>query len=107
MNVPMTLKYVIMQFSKKKIGCKMLTFKEDIEFFKLLSSKLKEIITHKTYKLLYRASEHNYLASSTFHKLCDNHGPTITIIKSNFGNIFGGFTSIISYMDTRWYASYR
>ena len=45
--------------------------------------------------MLYRASEHNFTANS-FHEKCENHGPTITIIESNFGNIFGG------YLDVPW-----
>ena len=45
-----------------------------------------------TWKLLYRSSEHGYTTSS-FHKYCDNKGPTLTIIKSKAGWIFGGYTS--------------
>ena len=29
-----------------------------------------------------------------FHELCDNQGPTITIMKSKAGRIFGGFTNL-------------
>ena len=43
------------------------------------------------WKLLYRASEHGYSAES-FHKCCDNKGPTLIIIKSIEGWIFGGYT---------------
>ncbi|KAK8793408.1 hypothetical protein WA158_004767 [Blastocystis sp. Blastoise] len=49
----------------------------------------------KKWKLLFRASEHDYLASE-FHKYCDNKGETVTIIKhighNNHINIFGGYT---------------
>ena len=45
------------------------------------------------WKLIYRASEHGYTASS-FHECCDNKGPTLIIIKSSGGWIFGGYTSI-------------
>ena len=45
------------------------------------------------WKLLYRASEHGYTGES-FHKCCDNQGPTLIIIKSTGGWIFGGYTSI-------------
>lgn len=83
------------------IPSKMLTFKEDTEFFKLLSTKLKQNIARCQFKLLYRASEHKYSAS-TFHKFCDGHSRTITIIKSNFGNIFGGFTS--TKWRSNWYS---
>ena len=44
-----------------------------------------------TLQLLYRGSEQNFSAS-VFHILCDKQGPTITIMKSKSGRIFGGFT---------------
>ena len=44
-------------------------------------------------KLIYRASEHGYKAES-FHECCDNvNGPTLVIIKSSGGWIFGGYTT--------------
>eukprot|EP01084_Bolivina_argentea_P103950 186174_1 len=89
-NIPMPLKYLILNFSKYIIGSTLLTNKEDMNFVKLLSSKISNI---KHFKLLFRASEHEYLASK-FHGLCDGKAPTICIVKSNFGNIFGGYTSI-------------
>ena len=46
---------------------------------------------HK-WKLIYRASEHGYTASS-FHERCDNVTPTLVIIKSHNDCIFGGFTT--------------
>ncbi|KAK8791969.1 hypothetical protein WA158_005346 [Blastocystis sp. Blastoise] len=50
----------------------------------------------KTWKLLFRASEHEYKASE-FHKYCDNKGETVTIIKhkghGKYKNIFGGYTN--------------
>ena len=44
------------------------------------------------WKLRYRASEHNYSAKS-FHECCDDKGPTLIIIKSSGGWIFGGYTT--------------
>ena len=88
-NVPMALKYLILQFSRRVIGCKMLNVKQDIQFINLLLSKLPSI---RRFKLLYRASDNAY-CHRKFHKLCDDQGPTICIIKSNAGNIFGGYTS--------------
>ena len=45
------------------------------------------------WKLIYRASDHGYTASS-FHENCDNvQGPTLIIIKSDGGWIFGGYTT--------------
>ncbi|KAK8809682.1 hypothetical protein WA158_000625 [Blastocystis sp. Blastoise] len=49
----------------------------------------------KKWKLLFKASEHNYSAHE-FHKYCDNNGETVTLIKhighDNRINIFGGYT---------------
>ncbi|KAK8797544.1 hypothetical protein WA158_005890 [Blastocystis sp. Blastoise] len=49
----------------------------------------------KKWKLLFRASEHEYKASE-FHRYCDYKGETVTIIKhigyNNHINIFGGYT---------------
>ena len=88
-NVPMALKYLTLQFSNRIIGCKLLTIKEDMDFFNLLLTKLPSI---RRFNLLFRASDHNY-SGKKFHDLCDDKGSTITIIKSNWGNIFGGYTS--------------
>ncbi len=44
------------------------------------------------WKLLYRSSEHEYTAKS-FHDYCDNKGPTLIVIKSSGGWIFGGYTT--------------
>ena len=46
---------------------------------------------HK-WKLIYRASEHDYTAES-FHEICDDVSPTLIIIKSSEGWIFGGYTT--------------
>ncbi len=44
------------------------------------------------WKLLYRASEHDYTPES-FHEYCDDKGPTLVIIESTEGWIFGGYTT--------------
>ncbi|KAK8812218.1 hypothetical protein WA158_007452 [Blastocystis sp. Blastoise] len=59
--------------------------------------KLREWVgEEKKWKLLFRASGHDY-SSSEFHRYCDNHGETITLIRqlghNNQQNIFGGYTS--------------
>ena len=38
----------------------------------------------------------------TFHKLCDNKGPTISLIYLNDGNIIGGYTSVDWDKSSRW-----
>ena len=44
-------------------------------------------------ELIYRATTDGF-AATTFHSKCDNKGPNISIIKSESGYIFGGYTSL-------------
>ena len=55
-------------------------------------SYLREWVGDYNWKLIYRASEHGYTAKS-FHEYCDDKGPTLAIIKSSEGWIFGGYTT--------------
>ena len=56
-------------------------------------TKLREWLgSDYKWRLLYRASEHGYTAES-FHEYCDNKGPTLIVIKSSGGWIFGGYTT--------------
>ena len=45
-------------------------------------------------KLLYRKSKDGD-SSDIFHKLCDNQGPTVILIKSTEGFIIGGYTPLV------------
>ena len=43
---------------------------------------------------LYKATDPGVgFRSAKFHQLCDNKGPTLTLIQTTTGSIFGGFTS--------------
>ena len=54
---------------------------------------LREWVGDYKWKMIYRASEHGYTAKS-FHDYCDNvEGPTLIVIKSSEGWIFGGYTT--------------
>ena len=53
-----------------------------------LKEKLKQ--PRSSFVLLYRASRDGWTASK-FHSICDNKGPTVTVVKSG-NNIFGGYT---------------
>jgi hypothetical protein len=74
---------------------------DEDEYFpktKLLKSSWQKTIhkwtkQKKKWKLIFRASKENFQATA-FHSKCDNQGPTIVIIKSSQGNIFGGYNSI-------------
>ena len=55
--------------------------------------KLREWCGDIKWKLLFRASEHEY-ATKSFHKLCNKtKQPTLIVIKSSKGWIFGGYTT--------------
>lgn len=42
---------------------------------------------------MYRATEHGFTRKA-FAKRCNERGATLTVIKSEHGNVFGGFTSL-------------
>ena len=97
-TVPMALKYLTLKFSNRIIGGKLLTIKEDMDFFKLLQTKLPST---RRFKFLFRASDHQYSAQK-FHQFCNNKPGTITIIKSNWGNVFGGYASKSWTSENEW-----
>ena len=43
-------------------------------------------------KLLYRGTKNGFKAAK-FHFLCDKKGPTLMLVKSNAGYVYGGYTS--------------
>ena len=55
-----------------------------------LTNLLKPV--EQDWKLCWRASQDGW-AADTFHSLCDEKGPTITIVKVG-RYIFGGYTSV-------------
>ena len=87
--IPIALKHIILKFARKFIGSNLLSPKRDLAFLEMLTAKLSDTIK---FNLLYRASEHGHYVKG-FHSFCDNKGPTLTIIESDHGNIFGGYTS--------------
>lgn len=44
-------------------------------------------------QLLYRASQHDFTAKK-FHDICDGKTNTLTIVKTEFGRLAGGFCAI-------------
>ena len=63
-------------------------------------SYLKEWVGDYKWKLIYRASEDGYSGES-FHEYCDDRGPTLIIIKSSGGWLFGGYTTK-SWKERKW-----
>lgn len=85
------LKQLISKFAEKCIKCPALSIQEDMSLLAMLSKQLKFNI--QRISILFRASENNFEAKQ-FHSICDNSkSPKIVIIQSQWGNIFGGYTS--------------
>ncbi|CAF2562409.1 unnamed protein product [Rotaria sp. Silwood2] len=55
---------------------------------------------YQQWELIYKASRNGF-DGNTFHSLCNNQGPTMTIIQSNNNYLFGGYTAI------PWSSSYH
>ena len=60
------------------------------EHYPLFKNWLKKEIN---LELIYRASRDGW-ESNIFHQKCDNKGPTIVVVRSELGKIFGGYASI-------------
>ena len=58
-----------------------------------LVSWLQEAGISATWKLIYRGTRDGFDASS-FHRLCDYKGPTVTLIKSVGDCVFGGYSYV-------------
>eukprot|EP00347_Sterkiella_histriomuscorum_P010873 403374594 len=59
----------------------------------LSKQKLEKHNKTVKFKLLYKAKRDGFSANN-FHKFCDNQGPTVCLILSQFDRIFGGYTSL-------------
>ena len=88
--VPQEVKAIVIKYSSTVINCDILSPKEDLDFVDALKALFTNMYQYN-FELLFKASQHNFSANA-FHKFCDNQWSTITIISSNHGNIFGGFT---------------
>ena len=65
-----------------------------IDPVKQLHAWVKEVDTKdQKFKLLWKGSRDGF-AASKFHSNCDGKGPTLTVIQSTDGVIFGGYTAL-------------
>ena len=65
--------------------------------------KLEEWFDGKKLQLerLYRGSQDGFLAEN-FHSLCDGKGPTLTVVESEQGKRFGGYTAVPWTSEQGW-----
>ena len=73
---------------------------ENEKYKKLLKTWINPLKKIKA-ELLYRLSE-NGESYSTFHELCDNKGPTLTLFHVNDGNIVGIYTPLSWDSNSNW-----
>ena len=59
----------------------------------VFENKLSEWCGTENFELLYRGTRNGFGASN-FHRLCDNKGKTLVLIKNTSGHVFGGFASV-------------
>jgi hypothetical protein len=68
-------------------------------------NELCEFQADAKWKLIYKASVHGFSAKD-FHRHCDNHSNTLTIIKTANNSIFGGYTTL-NWSQTKKQAHYK
>jgi len=68
-----------------------------------VDAKFTEWLPGKTMRLLFRSSRDGASAAS-FHLLCDGQGPTVTLIKSSSGYVFGGYAGVEWSSDDKWHS---
>ena len=78
----------------ENIDSKILTKAEDLKFIENAYKNNDQLLMKRTFKpkLLFRATKDGDSAS-IFHNKCDNIRHTLTLVKTNNGFIFGGYTS--------------
>ena len=68
--------------------------KKDASYLEALGAFLKPVVQSGSHwKRCWQASQDGWEAA-TFHSLCDDKGPTVTIIRVDHKYIFGGYTSL-------------
>lgn len=89
-HTPVALKSVIKLYSKRCIKSQFLDIPQDIKFYNLLQNHLSKKVLK--FRHIFTASQ-NQFSAARFHECCDTVKNTLVIIKSEFGNVFGGFTT--------------
>jgi len=65
--------------------------------------KFTEWMPGKRMRLLYRSSRDG-ASAALFHASCDGQGPTVTLIKSSNGFVFGGYAGVAWSSDDKWHS---
>lgn len=95
-SFPSDILNMIWNFYRLIFYSQILTSEEEVDFGNFLFKQLKQQPENANIKfldviLVFRASEHQFNAHQ-FHKHVDYRGPTVTIISTDKGDIFGGYS---------------
>ena len=91
---------IYIDYIDSKILCNDILYQEKIKQWLNKPNSKSNYKNLENISLLYRGSRDGFKASD-FHRLCDNKGETLVIIKSTDNYIFGGYTSI-NWESTEW-----
>ena len=102
-HIPLTIQNIIIEFTQKCFkSSSILNLRQDLDLIQLLIKQLESNYISKEKKLqivdlIYRASDHDFNCEKFHDKFNEekykNLAGNVIIIKSDTGNIFGGFTS--------------
>eukprot|EP00347_Sterkiella_histriomuscorum_P007973 403346855 len=87
--------FSVLQEAHQLVSKKLFRKLVDEEVKNKQNSLLKDHISNyeeKSFDLQYKGSRDGFTASK-FHELCDEKGPTVCFILSEYGQVFGGYTS--------------
>ena len=59
---------------------------------------LRKFPSDQKWKLIYRATRDGFDANE-FHFKCDSYQNSLVIIKSTYGNVFGGYTEQLAWRN--------
>lgn len=75
---------------------------KDVKALKLLHSWVEEEGEIKSFNKIFTATKDGW-NTSNFHQKSDNQGPTLTVIRTTQGKVFGGFTKCSWNQNGSWY----
>jgi hypothetical protein len=90
------------RFSLSKLKSRIVPGRLDSEIISDFPS-IFTVFEEQQFGLLYRGSRDGF-KSADFHRCCDHHGGTLTVVMSDNGSIFGGYTPI-AWTSTGGYVS--
>jgi hypothetical protein len=86
------------------VNSTILTNEQSLNLINLISINQTKL-SNKTWNLLYQASRDGF-NSSIFHSKCDGVLGTLTVVKSTYNNIFGGYTEA-DWSYQYWYYQFK